>query len=165
MKSSKLNYFAGCTTLEEVKALYKTLAKANHPDLGGSTEAMQAINSEYSIACKLIANGAGMTSEEFEKTIVDTEAYKEALEKIIILEGIIIECVGSWVWVTGNTYEHRNALKDAKFQFANKKKAWYFRTEEFKVSNRNKNMSLDDIKNKYGSTLISGKSQNNLLNK
>lgn len=165
MKTYKLNYFKACTTLEEVKALYKTLAKANHPDLGGSTEAMQAINNEYSIACKLIASGQGMTSEEFEKTIIDIEAYKVAIEKIIMLEGIIIECVGSWVWVTGNTYEHRNTLREAQFLFAGKKKAWYFRTEEYKVKNRNKNLSLDDIKNKYGSTLISGKAQNNLLNK
>ena len=34
-------------TLEELKTMYKKLALANHPDQGGSTEAMQAINAEY----------------------------------------------------------------------------------------------------------------------
>lgn len=159
----KTNYFQNCTTLEEVKQLYKTLAKENHPDLGGSVEVMQAINDQYSKACKIVANNAGMTSEEFEKSILDTEAYRAAIDAVIALEGLIIECVGNWVWVTGNTYPHKDVLKSARFMFAGKKKAWYFRTEDFAVKNRNKNYSLDDIKSKYGSKLISGSAPSNLL--
>jgi DnaJ-class molecular chaperone len=40
-------YFKDCTTIEEVKAHYKKLAKQYHPDMGGDTATMQAINREY----------------------------------------------------------------------------------------------------------------------
>ncbi len=164
MKSSKLYFFADCKSLEEIKSLYKNLAKIHHPDMGGSLEIMQQLNNEYSIAIKLTAFGT-MSNEEFEKTILDSEAYKNALQKVIMLEGLIIECVGNWLWVTGPaTYEHRAALKEATFMFAGKKKAWYFRTEDYKVTNRNQNYSLTDIKNKYGSTVLNaGNYQKNLL--
>lgn len=168
-KTSIYNFFKGCTTLDEVKQLYKTLAKQHHPDLnGGDTAKMQALNNDYEIAVKLTANqqreAGKMSNEEFEQTIADTEAYKNAINAIISVEGLIIEVVGSWVWVTGNTYPHRDALKSGGFLFASKKKAWYFRTEEFKVKNTNKNYSLEDIKSKYGSVQISGgRSFSNLL--
>lgn len=155
MQSTKLNYFKDCKTLQDVKQLYKELAKLNHPDLGGTTEKMQEINAEYLKACKLVANSQNFTNEEFENEILNAELYKNAIEAVINLEGLIIEVVGGWIWITGNTYPHKTALKSANFMFASKKKAWYFRSAEFKVSNRNKNYSLEDIKSKYGSTLIS----------
>jgi len=162
MTNSKLNYFKNCTTLEEVKSLYKELAKTNHPDKGGDIVVMQAINAEYSIACKIIASGAGMTSEEFEQSILDSEAYKNAINAVINLENITVECVGNWVWVTGNTYPHKDILKSAGFMFAGKKKAWYFRTADFAVKNRNNRFSLEDIKNKYGSKVISANYQRSI---
>jgi hypothetical protein len=154
---SAYDFFKGLKTLQEVKDLYKKLARENHPDLGGNIEKMQALNNDYEIACKLIANSQNMTSEEFEKTILDTEAYRNAIDKIIALDGLVIECVGNWVWVTGNTYPHKETLRGAAFMFAGKKKAWYFRSEDFKVKNTNKNYSLEDIKNKYGSVMISSR--------
>lgn len=42
------NYFEGCSTLQDVKELYRTLAKQHHPDRGGNLETMQAINNHGS---------------------------------------------------------------------------------------------------------------------
>ena len=39
-----MKYFKDCKTIEEVKSLYKKLAMENHPDKGGDTATMQAIN-------------------------------------------------------------------------------------------------------------------------
>ena len=164
MKTYNLNFFKACKSLEEIKSLYKSLAKLHHPDLGGDVEIMKAVNNEYSIACKLVAKNEFKTTEDFEKAILETEAYKNAIDAIISLEGLIIECVGNWVWVTGNTYEHKTTLKTANFMFASKKKAWYFRSEEFKVKNIKANLSLDQIKTKYGSQLISKSNHNYLHN-
>src|SRR5665213_1325663 len=97
-------YFKDCKTIDEVKALYRLLAKQNHPDKGGSTETMQAINSEYAFACAKIIKGDNSSSAETEEEILKAEKYREALEKVITLDGIIIELVGAWIWVTGNTY-------------------------------------------------------------
>jgi len=149
-----MNYFKECKTVDEVKILYRSLAMQNHPDKGGSTETMQAINSEYAFACAKILKGDNLSDVETEAEILKAEKYREALEKIINLEGIIIELVGSWIWVTGNTYPHRAIFKQSGFIFAPKKVAWYFRTDEFKTHNRQQ-LSLEEIKSKYGSKNIS----------
>ena len=157
METYKIIYFKDCKNLQEVKNTFKNLAKANHPDKGGKVEIMQAINREYEIVCKLIMKGEGLTAEEFESNLLDLQAYKDAVNAIINLEGLIIECVGSWVWVTGNTLQHKETLKKAGYFYASKKKAWYFRTAENKVISRKK-QSLDQIKRKYGFTSVASKS-------
>ena len=40
-------YFKNCQSFEEAKAMYKKLARENHPDLGGDTATMQEINAEW----------------------------------------------------------------------------------------------------------------------
>lgn len=149
-----MNYFKNCKTIDEVKALYRALAMQHHPDKGGDVAIMQAVNTEYAFACAKIIKGENLDSTETEAEILKAEKYREALEKIANLEGIIIELVGAWIWVTGNTYPHRARLKEAGFMFAHKKVAWYFRTDEFKTHSRHQ-LSLDEIKNKYGSRDIS----------
>jgi hypothetical protein len=150
-------YFKNCASLDEVKALYKKLAKDNHPDRGGDTATMQAINSEYAYACARIIKGASLSDEETEDAIRMSEEYRVAIEQIINLPGILIEVVGHWIWVTGNTKPVKEELKVAHFFFASKKVAWYFRADEYK-SGRSK-MSLDEIRRKYGSEIVNPKAR------
>ena len=44
-----MKYFKNVHTVEELKTEYKRLARENHPDMGGTVEAMQAINAEFDI--------------------------------------------------------------------------------------------------------------------
>lgn len=156
MKAYKLVFFKDCKDLNEVKMTYKTLAKANHPDKGGDVEIMKAINAEYETACKLVMKKEGFTSEQFESDLLDLNAYRDAVNAIIHLDDLIIELVGKWVWVTGNTRTHKDILKGAGYFYASKKQAWYFRTAENKVG-RKSGQSLDSIKSKYGSVSVSSK--------
>ncbi len=148
-----MKYFSECKTIDEVKATYKTLAKMHHPDKGGNLQTMQEINNEYSFAIAKIAKGENLTNAEISDILTANELYREAIAAIINLEGVTIELVGCWIWVTGNTFPVKADLKKAGFYFASKKVAWYFRTDEFK-SNCRKNYSLDEIKNKYGTTNV-----------
>jgi len=148
-----MKWFDDCQTLEEVKAKYKKLAKQYHPDLGGDTATMQQINREYQYAVAKTVKGANLSEEETENEILSSEAYRNAIEKIIHLDGITVELIFKWIWCTGQTYIHRATLKEAGFMFAPKKLAWYFRTEEYKVSKGGKK-SLDEIRSKYGSEVL-----------
>ena len=148
-----MKWFTDCGTLEKVKATYKKLAKQYHPDLGGDTATMQHINTEYAYATAKAIKGANLSDEETESEILSSEAYRNAIEQIIHLDGITIELVGCWIWVTGQTYSNRGTLKAAGFLFASKKQAWYFRTAEYKVG-KSSGKSLDEIRHKYGSEVL-----------
>lgn len=147
-----MNYFKDCSTLDEVKAMYKQLAKKHHPDCGGDTETMQAINVAYACACASILKEANFSPEERGEGIRLTEQYRVVIEALMPLSGIVIEVVGNWIWVTGNTKPVKEDLKNAGLIFASKKVAWYYRSEEFKTTGSKK--SLDEIRAKYGSDHI-----------
>ncbi len=152
-----MNYFKDCKTIEEVKAKYKKLAKEFHPDLGGSTEIMHTINTEYAFACAHVLKGSGLSEDQKNDQMNFSEQYRETIEKIIHLPSILIEVIGFWVWVTGNTRPEKNELKAARFFFASKKCAWYYRSDEYKTRGGKK--SLEEIRRKYGSETILTKQQ------
>jgi hypothetical protein len=148
-----MRFFNECATIKEVKAAYKKLAKQYHPDCGGDTETMQAINTEYAFACAKILKGEDLSQEETDEQIRLSEEYRKVIEQIINLADIVIEIVGHWIWVTGNTYPVRQQLKEAGLFFASKKLAWYYRAEEYRSKGGKK--TLDEIRDKYGSEKIS----------
>ncbi|MCP4080550.1 MAG: J domain-containing protein, partial [Planctomycetaceae bacterium] len=76
--------------------------------------------------------------------------FNNALNSIFFLFFLIVEICGVWLWITGATRQHRQALKAAGFKWASKKKAWYFRPEQFRSRSRGKS-TLEEIRQKYGS--------------
>lgn len=157
-------YFAGCKSLNDIKQIYRRLAMEHHPDKGGSADIFRAVTDEYNAATRYFAkygpmNDAGQhdqeqTTEAQESAIFENDAYRAALDAVINIEGIIIEVVGSWIWITGTTYPHRAKFSAAGYIFAGAKKAWYFRTEENRTTRSKKGTTLDDIRNKYGSERV-----------
>jgi hypothetical protein len=148
-----MTYFSHCKTLAEIKATYKQLAMEHHPDRGGDTTTMQAINTEYAFASALILKGANLSQDETEQEIRFSKEYRKIIEQIAHLPLITIELVGLWIWVTGNTYPIRKELKAAGLMFAFKKQVWYYRSEDLKEC-RGSNKTLDEIRGKYGSEEI-----------
>ncbi len=148
-----MNYFNKCKTLEEVKTTYRKLALKYHPDLGGDLVIMQEINREYKLAITKLAKGGDLNEEEAEHEIRFSDEYRRVIELIILLPGINIELVGFWIWVTGNTKPVKDQLQNAGLRYAYKKKAWYFRGDDFKVLRGGKK-SLDQIRTKYGSETL-----------
>jgi hypothetical protein len=146
-------YFENCTTLDAVKAAYRELAMRHHPDRGGDTETMQAINREYTYACAYILKACKMEKEKVDQEMNLSQKYREVLEKIIKLPDIEIELCGHWIWVSGNTKPVKEALKSAGLYFASKKVKWYYRPEEFKISHGG-NKTMEEIREKYGSRHI-----------
>lgn len=151
-----MKYFKDCTTLEEVKATYKRLALQHHPDRGGDTATMQEINTEYAFATARIVSGSGMNAEDTEKEMHFSEEYRAIIEQIIHLPGIVIELVGLWIWVTGDTKPVAKELGEAKLHYASKKVAWYYRSNHLKAARGGKK-SLDEIRSKYGSEVVNGR--------
>jgi len=140
-----MQYFKDVKNLEDLKNIYKELCKKHHPDLGGDTEIMKEINTQYS---KLLKKGNfdfEFTTEEIE------EALRDIIEKTISFEGLIVEICGRWVWFTGNTYGWKEQLNELGCHYSGKKKAWYWRPEDEAKKGRHKPISLVEIRSKYGS--------------
>ena len=138
---------SGDITPEQVKTAFRLAAKKYHPDINpAGAEMMKVVNAAF----EALKNYTGrIEAEQSESTY--PEALNDALMAIIALSGIHIEICGAWVWVTGDTYTHKTTLKENGFKFASKKKAWHFRPENWKSRSRGQT-SLDEIRNKYGSS-------------
>lgn len=147
------SFFNNCQNLDEVKKRYKELALQYHPDRGGSTETMQQINAQYqNIIKNPFFNFTGQTEQQQKDFII----YPEIIDQIISFEGIIIELIGNWIWLSGNTYPFRQQLKQIGFFFAPKKVMWYYRPEDYKCANTSPK-TIETIRAKYGSELIERK--------
>lgn len=132
-------HFKGVDGINEAKKIYKTLAKKLHPDVGGSEELFKMLNAIYTniIENKIYFSNESKFDLELEKIIA----------KILHYEDIVIEVVGSWIWLDGDTKPIKDVLKDLGFKWASKKKKWYY--GEMKGRNL-KPKSMSDIKAKYG---------------
>lgn len=158
-----IEYFSGCSTLDALKARYRELAKAHHPDLHPEEgdDVMEAINAEYDELVRrffrVSSDGCTKATAEQAHDAADmATAYREAVYKVIHLDGLEIELCGAWLWVSGDTYKHRDALKAAGYRWASAKKMWYWRAEEYAGHSRRRKMDIDDIRAKYGSERVTG---------
>ena len=151
-----MKYFTECKTLDELKKQYRRLAMIHHPDVGGDVEAMKAINNEYAALFETLKDqhNARAAADETGKTSTTTEAPEEfiaIIEKLLRLDGLEVELCGSWLWIGGNTREHKEALKAAGCRWSSSKKLWYWRHAEDGHRWHKGNKTMSQIRNKYGS--------------
>ena len=135
--------FSEVTGINEAKKVYKTLAKKLHPDVGGSEEEFKLLNAIYN---DFIENKIYF-SNDFK---IDLDLEK-IISQILHFENITIELVGSWIWLSGDTKEIKDKLKELGFKWASKKKMWFY--GEMKGRNPQEK-SIDEIKAKYGSETL-----------
>lgn len=160
-------YFINVNTLEQLRRQYKELLKKFHPDNGGSEEIMKAVNVEYDKLFKVLKDkhesksthdqkDTGTAKSEYSANMYDWEndkALRKILQNIINFSGIEIEITGQWIWINGNTYAYKKELKGIGFKWASQKKQWYWHSEIFRKRSF-KTLSMEDIRNYYGSTKI-----------
>jgi hypothetical protein len=146
-----MKWFQNVNTLDELRTMYRKLAMQYHPDRGGSTQAMQEINAEYDYLSKHLINNNTTFSEGRKawETFVSDE-IRQKLNEIIFLEDIIIEIIGCWIWVTGNTRAVKEDLKLHGFKFSPNKLAWYWQYGDYRKLSK-KQFSMDDLRVMFGS--------------
>jgi len=142
-------------TLEELKAQYRKLAMEHHPDKGGDTEEMKAINAEYDALFTLLKDvhktKDGETYTARQPTAETSEYFKALIDELMRMDDIVIEVIGCFVWVTGNTKPYREQLRALRFQWHSKKIAWYLKPEDYRKKSR-KDYDLEEIRHMYGTS-------------
>ena len=156
-------YFANCYTLEELKKEYKRLIFIYHPDINpNGTEECQKINAEYDMMFpKLKDVHKNASNETYTSSTASEEnvnEFKDIINKIIHFDGIKIEIIGSWLWLTGNTFQYKAELKELKFAWSPKKSAWFYHNEPFKKHSKNQ-YDMNGLRNLFGSEEIETEAQ------
>ena len=149
-------YFVDCATLDALKAAYRKAALQYHPDLGGDTATMQAINAEYAARFEVLKRGQNERAAE--DTTGRTQATTETaadfvgiINMLLHMDGLTVELCGRWLWIGGNTKKHKEELKAAGCRWSSVKKLWSWHHAEDDTHWHRGNKSMQQIRNKYGS--------------
>lgn len=148
-----LNIFglSGDLTENDIKKAYKKAALKYHPDRNPlGTELMKAVNAAFDFLMNNLENINKFQSEDKQDHYNYTEELEEILSTLSGLMGIVYEVIGNWVWISGETKEHKEILKKIGCKWAIKKKQWFYRPEEHKSRRNRKEHSIDEIREMYG---------------
>lgn len=146
-----MKYLNNINTLEELKKAYHKLALKMHPDRGGDVEEMKVLNNEYDELFKKVShihkNAKGETYTK--KTNEKPFEFINIINNLMKMNGITIEVIGSFIWVSGDTKPHKEGLREMKFRWHSKKKCWYKAPEGYRKYN-NKQYSMNDVRTMFG---------------
>lgn len=141
--AAKILGLSGESDPRTVKKAYRKASALYHPDRNpAGEEMMKAVNEAYE-TLKDFTGNLHSNNEDYGSHL------SEALNSLAGLSGLIIEICGSWVWVTGETKEHKETLKTAGFKWARQKKAWYLKPEDDNKRYRGTS-SMSEIRQNHG---------------
>lgn len=133
-----------------------------HSDITHDTatdEILKEVNAEYDILFKqfkdIKRNANGETYETTNNETIDE--FKNVINAIVELDSILVELIGEWLWISGETKKHKETLKMLGFKFSAKKSAWYYHKREKFYRYSKKNLSLQDLREKFGTEIINSK--------
>ena len=160
-------YFDSCRNLNDLKSVYKKLAMEHHPDRGGDLRIMQAVNSEYDRVFAVLKDLQNIDAERPEtKTRKTTETpgeFRAIVDMLLKLSDVEVELCGSWLWISGDTYRHREALKSCGCRWSSTKKRWYWHHAEDDCRRSRGSMTMKEIRKKYGSKWLANERAAKLL--
>lgn len=149
----KLEYLKDVDTIDELKKLYRKLAKKLHPDAGGSNEAFVQLQNEFDYFSKILQSGKKDSKNEYLKE------FANIINNISHLD-LDIEICGSWIWVHGVGYKEKEVhevLKSHGFLYSRGKKSWYWKPADGMKRKPRTNTDMEEIRIKYGSQRVKGK--------
>ena len=158
-------YFANIETLEELKKAYRKAAMELHPDRGGDAKAFAEMQNEYEAAAKRLVNNEQSrkrhqkkdgTQKTADEIFEEQKEFAEIINKLINLDGLQLEICGAWLWISGETKDHKEELKEVGAKWASKKKAWYWFAGEWYRKTK-KRFTMDEIRTMHRSTVITPK--------
>ncbi|MGD1336137.1 hypothetical protein ACP6H1_27465 [Vibrio harveyi] len=75
------------------------------------------------------------------------------LNAVLAMEGVTVEVCGNWIWLSGETRQHKEALKELGCRWGSKKKMWFYRPADYKKVSR-KEYDMTQIRDMHGSQIL-----------
>lgn len=161
-----MRYITNVHTLEELKKAYKKLALLYHPDRGGTDEEMVQINNEYDELFEQLKNiHRNKDGEFYQKESTETpQEWREIISQLLALkmENVLIEVIGSFLWISGNTKPYKEELKALGLKWGRKKQAWYLSPKGYRRYGK-KDYKMDEIRGMYGSQRVTAESNKKMI--
>ena len=139
----KTNLFVGCDSLEKVEQRFQELSRV----FSGQNEMMGLIKADYTV---LRQTHSIPKPAETAKGKLTMNAMVDALHSKVKSEGIHVEIIKDWLWVSGKTFDVRDDLKELGFRYSSDKKSWYWRDDEKRISGKHDPMPFNEIRSKCG---------------
>jgi hypothetical protein len=92
----------------------------------------------------------GKKSAQIREILISESAWEEMT--CLFAPSLVYEVIGNWIWISGNTIEHKEALKEIGCKWAAKKKQWFYRPEEHKSYWNREEHTIEEIRAKYGTS-------------
>jgi hypothetical protein len=137
-----------------LKKAYKKACLQHHPDKGGDVEIMKLVNAAYDFLKKCDSWWTNEQVRKAKRTTPLTETIQNIIDSVKNIPGVKIEIIGSWLWVSGQTFDHKKVLKGLNLKFSGNKKAWYYHEGSYSKRGK-KSFSMTDIRHMHGSETIS----------
>ena len=77
----------------------------------------------------------------------------------IDIDELEIEVCGNWIWIGGNTYKNKAAIKELGCFWAKAKKLWYWKPTDYSGGKRKKTLEMSEIRYRYGSDVFQSRGQ------
>ena len=140
----KTNNFYACYSADSVQLRYDELCKifSDHEPM------LLALKTEYSTLMSVLTDSKPVELVKEEATV--SEKIKE-LQETVNPEGLHLEICGTWLWITGKTFQIKDTLKELGFRYSANKLSWYYRRQDDHRSGNQKPVPFEFIKEKYGS--------------
>jgi chromosome condensin MukBEF MukE localization factor len=117
---------------------------------GGSNEMIETINDQYDKLMAVLNESKSVEAVKEKATVSDK--IKE-LQGKIAPEGLHFEVCGTWLWVTGKTYQVKDTLKELGFRYSANKLSLYYRQDDHRSGNQEP-IPLEMIREKYGTSVV-----------
>ena len=135
------NYFNGCLSLKEIKHRYLALAKVHHPITGKDPICLFQVRLEYQLLQRDPVYGFHQNPEDIKEDFI---RYPKVVDQLIGWK-LNVELIGTWTWVSGETYPYKDRLLEMGFVYEPLKKCWYNRPNSCRSTNANP-LPFDKIK-------------------
>ncbi len=131
---------------------YRQQAKRYHPDCkNGDLDIMKLVNLAFELVEGL--NFTWDIREEDRAARPLTDTIQEMWDQLKHYPGLVGEIIGSWLWISGNTYPIREQLKNMGFSYAHIKKCWYYHEGYYHKHNKTQ-YTMSDMRNLWGSQTL-----------
>jgi len=132
----------------DVKTAYREAALKYHPDRNpNGLELMKLVN----LAFEFLAKHSGKwTLSHGSDDRPLTEAMQEVFDKIRHFPGLAIEVCGTWLWISGETYNYKAELRAVGAKWSRNKRSWYWSPPGYRKRSK-RVFDMPEIRATFGS--------------